>query len=169
MNSEKRRGRESAGRMLECCNNDKLIAEEINKGEINAADAELDNLVRMADDLKRQRLDFDASQKKSSIQMRTLSESIRKLTASLDSQSLFIQQVPLPSPPPLSPLLSYHLLIILQVVQDYTQLRDAVTLARKYKKDLQDTKIMLTKKLQLTFLDLLAAKQPEDIYPKNTR
>ncbi len=42
-------------------------------------------------------------------------------------------------------------------------------LAQNYKKELLEMKSNLNKQLQLAFLDLLATKQPEDIYPKTTR
>jgi hypothetical protein len=73
--------------------NERMTTKEIHEGEKNAADTELDSLVLLAEDLKKQKLAFDTSQKKSSIQMRTLSESIRKLSTNLEHHSLFIQQV----------------------------------------------------------------------------
>lgn len=58
-----------------------------------AENAELDALVKLSLELKSQKMTFDASQKKSSMKMRSLSESIRKLYSNLEQYSFLIQQV----------------------------------------------------------------------------
>lgn len=55
--------------------------------------AEIDELSKLTRELKRQKMVYDSAPKKSSIHMRTLSESIRKLTARLEECSLLWQQV----------------------------------------------------------------------------
>jgi hypothetical protein len=70
-----------------------IIQLEIQDTDKSQFDTELDELVKISAELKRQKHTFDTSPKKSSIQMRTLSESIRKLAANLARHSVFLQQV----------------------------------------------------------------------------